>query len=240
MGLAIATERIRNGDCRGGRVRFDGQIRSPRHGLLRPKSDQGAQGPRITKWKLAKDLGISYRIVQYWEKRKSEPSRKNADRIADYLGLAREVETQDAILARITSLESAVASLTSQLKTFSASLLKTGSPRKPDARGAGEGPRANQTRRRLIDESGAEALGRSPRGGEPSPLGAGQGLRPEGRADGYGSTRRLGHIPGRCRVKRRNQSWEKQLLSGRFPFARATSSRTSGSFADALKMFSDG
>ena len=144
MPTSHGTSYRKRGLSGGGVSDSTGKSVRPATAFSGPNLTKALKAHGITKWKLAKDLGISYRIVQYWEKRKYEPSRKNADRIADYLGLAREVETQDAILARITSLESAVASLTSQLKTFSASLLKTGSPRKPDARGAGEGPRANQ------------------------------------------------------------------------------------------------
>lgn len=41
----------------------------------------------ITKWRLAKDLGISYRTIQYWEKNQTIPSDENAKKVAAYLGI---------------------------------------------------------------------------------------------------------------------------------------------------------
>ncbi len=114
-------------------------------GFSGPNLTKALKERGITKWKLAKDLGISYRIVQYWEKGKYEPSQKNADRIADYLGMKRKVETIEAILARLEDHELRIHSI--ETKTFSAPLLAaspsgSGSPRKAKARGAGESPRA--------------------------------------------------------------------------------------------------
>jgi transcriptional regulator with XRE-family HTH domain len=40
----------------------------------------------ISKWRLAKDLDISYRTVQYWAKGKL-PSDENAEKVAAYLAI---------------------------------------------------------------------------------------------------------------------------------------------------------
>jgi transcriptional regulator with XRE-family HTH domain len=46
----------------------------------------------ITKWRLAKDLGISYRTIQYWEKNQTLPSDENAKKVAAYLGIDVQVK----------------------------------------------------------------------------------------------------------------------------------------------------
>jgi len=59
----------------------------------------------ISKWKLAKDLKISYRIVQYWEKGRSVPSKKNAERLAVYFDQPTEKDLWADHEARIRALE---------------------------------------------------------------------------------------------------------------------------------------
>lgn len=44
----------------------------------------------ITKWRMSKDLGISYRTIQYWEKGQTVPSDELFERVADYLGLGEK------------------------------------------------------------------------------------------------------------------------------------------------------
>ncbi len=119
-----------------------------------PNLTKALKARGITKWRLAKDLGISYRIVQYWEKGKYAPSKANADRIADYLGMAREVATIDSILARLSALEALHPELGLPIhppfKSSPQSLSlgndldgEVGSPRKAHAQDAGEGVRVN-------------------------------------------------------------------------------------------------
>ena len=59
----------------------------------------------ISKYRLAKDLGISYRITQYWAKGK-RPSAAMADRVAAYLGIqVAPIDDHADILARLERLE---------------------------------------------------------------------------------------------------------------------------------------
>lgn len=61
----------------------------------------------ITKWRLAKDCGISYRTIQYWEKGQAVPSKKLADKVAGYLGLAVPADDGHVdILRRLSAIES--------------------------------------------------------------------------------------------------------------------------------------
>jgi transcriptional regulator with XRE-family HTH domain len=59
----------------------------------------------VSKYRLAKDLGISYRSVQYWAKGKV-PSMPMAEKLAAYLGLQNPVVDDHAdILRRLTAIE---------------------------------------------------------------------------------------------------------------------------------------
>jgi len=61
----------------------------------------------ITKYRLAKDCGISYRTIQYWEKGHSIPSKENWKKVQEYLGLTVPVDDGHAdILARLQAIES--------------------------------------------------------------------------------------------------------------------------------------
>jgi len=60
----------------------------------------------ITKWRLSKDCGISYRTIQYWEKGTSVPSKKFADKVAIYLGMTIPSDDGHAdILKRLSAIE---------------------------------------------------------------------------------------------------------------------------------------
>jgi transcriptional regulator with XRE-family HTH domain len=59
----------------------------------------------ISKYRLAKDLGISYRITQYWAKGR-RPSPPMAKRVAAYLGIqVAPIDDHADILARIGRIE---------------------------------------------------------------------------------------------------------------------------------------
>ncbi|MCJ7644190.1 MAG: helix-turn-helix domain-containing protein, partial [Candidatus Aminicenantes bacterium] len=59
----------------------------------------------ISKYRLAKDLGISYRITQYWAKGR-RPSPPMAERVAAYLGIqVTPVDDHAAILRRLERIE---------------------------------------------------------------------------------------------------------------------------------------
>jgi len=58
----------------------------------------------ITKYRLAKDLGISYRIVQYWAKGR-RPSSSMAERVAAYLGIQAEPDRISALEVRIKKID---------------------------------------------------------------------------------------------------------------------------------------
>jgi transcriptional regulator with XRE-family HTH domain len=59
----------------------------------------------VSKYRLAKELGISYRSVQYWAKGKI-PSTPMAEKLAAYLGLQSPAKDNHAdILRRLTAIE---------------------------------------------------------------------------------------------------------------------------------------
>lgn len=45
---------------------------------------------KISQAKLAKDLGVSFAIVCYWETDKSEPTAINIVKVADYFGVSAD------------------------------------------------------------------------------------------------------------------------------------------------------
>ena len=51
--------------------------------LLELRKEKG-----VSQAKLAKDLGVSYSVVCYWETNRSEPTAPNLIKIADYFGVS--------------------------------------------------------------------------------------------------------------------------------------------------------
>ena len=51
--------------------------------LLELRKEKG-----VSQAKLAKDLGVSYSVVCYWETNRSEPTAPNLVKIADYFGVS--------------------------------------------------------------------------------------------------------------------------------------------------------
>lgn len=49
---------------------------------------------RITKWRLAKDTGITYRSILNWQNESNYPSDENTIMVAKYLGLITPDETE--------------------------------------------------------------------------------------------------------------------------------------------------
>jgi transcriptional regulator with XRE-family HTH domain len=74
-------------------------------GLSGRNLDDALKMAGISKYRLAKDLNISYRIVQYWAKGR-RPSAAMAERVAAYLGIqVAPVDDHAAILARLDRIE---------------------------------------------------------------------------------------------------------------------------------------
>jgi transcriptional regulator with XRE-family HTH domain len=74
-------------------------------GLSGRNLDAALKTAGISRYRLAKDLNISYRIVQYWAKGR-RPSAAMAERVAAYLGIQiSPVDDHAAILARLERLE---------------------------------------------------------------------------------------------------------------------------------------
>ena len=48
----------------------------------------------VTKYRLAKDCGINYRTIMYWQRESNEPSDELAMRAGEYLGLIRPTEVK--------------------------------------------------------------------------------------------------------------------------------------------------
>lgn len=51
--------------------------------LLELRKEKG-----VSQAKLAKDLGVSYSVVCYWETNRSEPTAPNLVKLADYFGVS--------------------------------------------------------------------------------------------------------------------------------------------------------
>jgi len=66
--------------------------------------DEVLKRARVSKYRLAKDLNISYRIVQYWAKGR-RPSAAMAERVAAYLGIQAEPDRMSAIEVRLARIE---------------------------------------------------------------------------------------------------------------------------------------
>jgi transcriptional regulator with XRE-family HTH domain len=73
-------------------------------GLSGRNLDAALKTAGISKYRLAKDLNISYRIVQYWAKGR-RPSRSMAERVAAYLGIQVEPDRIAALEVRVAELE---------------------------------------------------------------------------------------------------------------------------------------
>jgi len=58
----------------------------------------------VSKYRLAKDLNISYRITQYWAKGR-RPSAAMAERVAAYLGIQVEPDRIAALEVRVKKIE---------------------------------------------------------------------------------------------------------------------------------------
>jgi transcriptional regulator with XRE-family HTH domain len=58
----------------------------------------------ISRYRLAKDLNISYRIVQYWAKGR-RPSAAMAERVAAYLGIQTDPDRISALEIRVKRIE---------------------------------------------------------------------------------------------------------------------------------------
>jgi transcriptional regulator with XRE-family HTH domain len=85
-------------------------VRSPT-GLSGRNLDARLKTAGISKYRLAKDLNISYRIVQYWAKGR-RPSAAMAERVAAYLGIQTKPDRiiqleirQDQLEARLSRIE---------------------------------------------------------------------------------------------------------------------------------------
>jgi len=80
-------------------------------GLSGRNLDAALKTAGISKYRLAKDLNISYRIVQYWAKGR-RPSSTMAKRVAAYLGIQAEPDRiiqleirQDQVEVRLARIE---------------------------------------------------------------------------------------------------------------------------------------
>jgi transcriptional regulator with XRE-family HTH domain len=74
-------------------------------GLSGRNLDTALKTAGISKYRLAKDLDISYRIVQYWAKGR-RPFAAMAERVAAYLGIQiAPVDDHFAILTRLDRIE---------------------------------------------------------------------------------------------------------------------------------------
>ncbi|MCX6577799.1 MAG: helix-turn-helix domain-containing protein [Candidatus Aminicenantes bacterium] len=73
-------------------------------GLSGRNLDAALKTAGISRYRLAKDLDISYRIVQYWAKGR-RPSAAMAERVAAYLGIQTEPDRISALEIRLERIE---------------------------------------------------------------------------------------------------------------------------------------
>ena len=73
-------------------------------GLSGRNLDIALKAAGVSKYRLAKDLNISYRIVQYWAKGR-RPSPAMAERVAAYLGIQSDSDRIGAMEARLDRIE---------------------------------------------------------------------------------------------------------------------------------------
>ncbi|GAG54207.1 unnamed protein product [marine sediment metagenome] len=66
----------------------------------------------VTKYRLAKDCGINYRTIMYWQRESNEPSDELAMRVGQYLGLipAGEVKKEE-LQRRLSEIEKEIGRL---------------------------------------------------------------------------------------------------------------------------------
>lgn len=73
-------------------------------GFFGPNLKRVLKDAGVSKYRLAKDLGLSYRIVQYWAEGSHRPSEANVEKVRTYLG----IEKPESVEARLSAVESAI------------------------------------------------------------------------------------------------------------------------------------